>query len=84
MSTGVDIPCLRFIAFGALTKSVGNCLQMVGRGTRLDPKTGKFSFTILDLVGLCARMTDHKHPVIRATASTGYKEWVARLGLRLL
>lgn len=32
---------------------------MVGRGTRLDPKTGKFSFTILDFVGLCQRMEDN-------------------------
>jgi len=58
MSTGVDIPCLRYIAFGALTKSVGKYLQMLGRGTRLDPKTGKFSFTILDFVRLCERMGD--------------------------
>jgi type I site-specific restriction endonuclease len=59
MSTGVDIPCLRYIAFGALTKSVGKYLQMLGRGTRLDPKTGKFSFTILDFVKLCERMKDN-------------------------
>ncbi|MGA3166052.1 MAG: DEAD/DEAH box helicase family protein [Terriglobia bacterium] len=59
MSTGVDIPCLRYIAFGALTKSVSKYLQMLGRGTRLDPKTGKFSFTILDFVQLCARMQDN-------------------------
>lgn len=32
---------------------------MVGRGTRLDPKTGKFSFTVLDFVGLCRRMEDN-------------------------
>jgi type I site-specific restriction endonuclease len=32
---------------------------MVGRGTRLDPKTGKFSFTVLDFVGLCKRMEDN-------------------------
>lgn len=32
---------------------------MLGRGTRLDPKTGKFSFTILDFVKLCARMQDN-------------------------
>jgi len=44
MSTGVDIPCVRYIAFSALTKSVGKYIQMLGRGTRLDPKTGKFSF----------------------------------------
>jgi type I restriction enzyme, R subunit len=59
MSTGVDIPCVRYIAFGALTKSVGKYLQMLGRGTRLDPKTGKFSFTILDFVKLCERMQDN-------------------------
>ncbi len=59
MSTGVDIPCLRYIAFGALTKSVAKYLQMLGRGTRLDPKTGKFSFKILDFVGLCKRMNDN-------------------------
>lgn len=59
LSTGVDIPCVRYIAFAALTKSVGKYVQMIGRGTRLDPKTGKFSFTILDFVGLCKRMEDN-------------------------
>src|SRR5438876_7228918 len=59
MSTGVDIPCLRYVAFGALTKSVGKYIQMLGRGTRLDPKTGKFSFTILDFVKQCDRMNDN-------------------------
>ena len=43
MSTGVDIPCVRYIAFSALTKSVGKYIQMLGRGTRWI-KTGKFSF----------------------------------------
>jgi len=59
LSTGVDIPCVRYIAFASLTKSVGKYIQMVGRGTRLDPKTGKFSFQILDFVGLCKRMEDN-------------------------
>jgi type I restriction enzyme R subunit len=59
LSTGVDIPCVRYIAFAGLTKSVGKYIQMVGRGTRLDPKTGKFSFTVLDFVGLCQRMEDN-------------------------
>ena len=58
LSTGVDIPCVRYIAFAALTKSVGKYIQMIGRGTRLDPKTGKFSFQVLDFVGLCKRMED--------------------------
>jgi len=59
MSTGVDIPCVRYIGFAALTKSVGKYIQMLGRGTRLDPKSGKFSFTVLDFVGLCNRMQDN-------------------------
>lgn len=59
LSTGVDIPCVRYIALAALTKSVGKYIQMIGRGTRLDTKTGKFSFQILDFVGLCKRMEDN-------------------------
>ncbi len=59
MSTGVDIPCVRYISFANLTKSVGKYIQMLGRGTRLDPKTGKFSFKVLDFVGLCKRMDDN-------------------------
>ena len=59
LSTGVDIPCVRYIALAALTKSIGKYIQMIGRGTRLDPKTGKFSFQILDFVGLCKRMNDN-------------------------
>lgn len=59
LSTGVDIPCVRYIGLAALTKSVGKYIQMIGRGTRLDPKTGKFSFQVLDFVGLCQRMEDN-------------------------
>lgn len=59
MSTGVDIPCVRYISFANLTKSVGKYIQMLGRGTRLDPKTGKFSFKVLDFVGLCQKMDDN-------------------------
>jgi len=59
MGTGVDIPCVRYISFSALTKSVGKYIQMLGRGTRLDPKSGKFSFKVLDFVGLCKSMDDN-------------------------
>jgi len=44
MCTGVDIKCIRYVSFAALTKSVGKYIQMVGRGTRLDIKaSGKKS-----------------------------------------
>lgn len=59
MGTGVDIPCVRYIAFCVVTKSVGKYIQMIGRGTRLDPKTGKFSFKVLDFTGLCTVMEDN-------------------------
>jgi len=59
MSTGVDIPCARYISFAALTRSIGKYIQMLGWGARLDPKTGKFSFQVLDFVGLCRRMADN-------------------------
>lgn len=59
LSTGVDIPCVRYVALAALTESVGKYIQMIGRGTRLDPKTGKFSFQLLDFVGLCKKMEDN-------------------------
>ena len=59
MSTGVDIPCVRYISFANLTKSVGKYIQMLGRGTRIDHKTGKFSFKVLDFVGLCEKMADN-------------------------
>ncbi|MFH1825579.1 MAG: DEAD/DEAH box helicase family protein [Candidatus Firestonebacteria bacterium] len=59
MGTGVDIPCVRYISFAMLTKSVGKYIQMLGRGTRLDPKSGKFSFKVLDFFGLCSAMEDN-------------------------
>jgi type I restriction enzyme R subunit len=59
MGTGVDIPCVRYIAFANLTKSVGRYIQMLGRGTRLDPRSGKLSFQVLDFVGLCQQMEDN-------------------------
>lgn len=59
MGTGVDIPYVRYISFAMLTKSVGKYIQMLGRGTRLDPKSGKFSFKVLDFFGLCADMKDN-------------------------
>lgn len=65
LSTGVDIPCVRYISFAGLTKSVGKYIQMLGRGTRLDPKTGKFSFTVLDFVGLCRRMEDNGYGTLK-------------------
>jgi len=80
MSTGIDIPCVRYIGFAALTKSVGKYIQMLGRGTRLDPKTGKFSFTVLDFVGLCERMQDNG----KGTPKENIKVVKEKRGVKLL
>ncbi|CAN5565901.1 hypothetical protein BH11ARM2_BH11ARM2_13730 [soil metagenome] len=48
LSTGVDIPALRNVVFFRYLRSAITFTQMVGRGTRLDPGTGKMSFRIYD------------------------------------
>lgn len=48
LSTGVDVPCVRNIAFFRYVNSPISFYQMVGRGTRLDPDTGKMMFTVYD------------------------------------
>ena len=51
LTTGVDVPCLRNIGFFKYVRSPIAFNQMVGRGTRLDPATGKLMFTIYDYTG---------------------------------
>ena len=48
LSTGVDIPCVRNIAFFRHIKSPILFHQMLGRGTRIDEETGKLAFTVYD------------------------------------
>lgn len=48
LSTGVDIPCLRNIAFMQYVRSPIVFAQMLGRGTRLDPDSGKMMFRVYD------------------------------------
>ena len=48
LSTGVDVPCLRNIAFMQYLASPIVFAQMLGRGTRLDPDTGKLMFRVFD------------------------------------
>lgn len=48
LTTGVDVPCLRNVAFFRYLKSPILFHQMVGRGTRLDPATGKLMFRVYD------------------------------------
>ncbi len=48
LTTGVDVPCLRNIVFFKYVRSPIAFYQMVGRGTRIDPATGKLMFRIYD------------------------------------
>lgn len=48
LSTGVDVPNVRNIVFFRYIKSPIAFYQMVGRGTRLDPTTGKLMFRVYD------------------------------------
>ena len=48
LTTGVDVPPVRNIVFFKYVRSPIAFYQMVGRGTRLDPATGKLMFRIYD------------------------------------
>jgi type I restriction enzyme R subunit len=48
LTTGVDVPVVRNIVFFKYVRSPISFYQMVGRGTRLDPATGKLMFRVYD------------------------------------
>jgi type I restriction enzyme R subunit len=48
LSTGVDVPVVRNIVFFKYVRSPIAFYQMVGRGTRLDPPSGKLMFRVYD------------------------------------
>jgi len=51
LTTGVDVPAVRNIAFFRYMKSPISFYQMIGRGTRIDEPTGKLMFTVHDYTG---------------------------------
>jgi type I restriction enzyme R subunit len=48
LSTGVDVPGVRNIVFFKYVRSPIAFYQMIGRGTRLDPASGKLMFRVYD------------------------------------
>jgi type I restriction enzyme R subunit len=48
LTTGVDVPPVRNIVFFKYVRSPIAFYQMVGRGTRIDPPTGKLMFRVYD------------------------------------
>ena len=65
ISTGVDVPCLRNVAFFTYLKSPIRFHQMLGRGTRIDEATGKLHFTVHDYTN-ASRLLDR--PLVEHTA----------------
>ena len=51
LTTGVDVPAIRNIAFFRYMKSPISFYQMIGRGTRIDTNTGKLMFRVYDYTG---------------------------------
>ncbi len=48
LTTGVDVPVVRNIVFFKYVRSPIAFYQMIGRGTRLDPASGKLMFRVYD------------------------------------
>lgn len=59
LSTGVDVEDLTHVVLFRPVGSMIEFKQIVGRGTRLYPDTGKTSFEIVDYVGATAKFNDH-------------------------
>ncbi len=51
LTTGVDVPVVRNIVFFKYVRSPISFYQMIGRGTRLDPASGKLMFRVYDYTG---------------------------------
>ncbi|MFO0795917.1 MAG: DEAD/DEAH box helicase family protein [Gemmataceae bacterium] len=51
LTTGVNVPAIRNIAFFRYMKSPITFYQMIGRGTRIDEPSGKLMFRVFDYTG---------------------------------
>lgn len=58
LSTGVDVPDLKYVVLFRPVGSMVEFKQIVGRGTRLYPDNGKTSFEIVDFVGATRHFED--------------------------
>ncbi len=58
MSTGIDAKTCKIVALDKNLKSMTEFKQIIGRGTRLSEKFGKFWFTILDYRGVTKLFDD--------------------------
>jgi type I restriction enzyme, R subunit len=83
MSTGIDAKTCKIVALDKNLKSMTEFKQIIGRGTRLSEKFGKFWFTIIDYRGVTALFDDPSwdgepmrqkpKPVNKGTRPKGHK-----------
>lgn len=58
LSTGIDVPDLKYVVLFRPVGSPVEFKQIIGRGTRLYPEAGKTSFEIIDFVGATVHFAD--------------------------
>ena len=74
LTTGVDVPVVRNIVFFKYVRSPISFYQMIGRGTRLDPASGKLMFRVYDYTAatrLFGEAFRTRATVVRDTPSPG-------------
>jgi DNA repair protein RadD len=78
LTTGFNARHVDLVALARPTKSTGLYIQMVGRGTRLSPETGKTNCLVLDFGGNIARHGPFDDPYIpkkkKGTGPAPFKE----------
>ena len=81
LSTGVDVPSARNVVFMKTLNSPILFKQIIGRGTRVDPDTGKLWFRIIDYTG-ATRLIDaqwDKPPGAVETTAVNQTEQTAKI-----
>lgn len=68
LSTGVNAPSVRNIVFMKAIGSVTTFKQIIGRGSRLDPTTGKTFFRVIDYTNATRLFDDWDLPTVPAVA----------------
>ncbi len=74
LTTGFDAPNIDCVALLRPTKSAGLYVQMVGRGFRLSPETGKQDCLVLDYGGNIARHGPVDAVTVKENRGTGLKD----------
>lgn len=58
LRTGVNVKNVKFIVLDANIESTTEFKQIIGRGTRLNPSSGKFYFTIIDFKNVTRKFSE--------------------------